>query len=1124
MASNSLFQLLFDFKADRSSLNKELKTARDDIKWFNKRLGDAKTITLKANVGKAKAELDSLRKDLIAAKKSWNFDLQIQVNSNIAQKSQEITQRGRELRNYLRTGNTGISVFGKNIDSINQKIGSIWAWIWGKLADIAVSLGLWSIIKDTVVQVVSLADSLEKTQIAFTTMLGSEEKAIKLLWDLTAFAKKTPFEITGIRDTAKQLLAMGIEQQKLIPTLKALGDVSAWLSVPLERLALAYGQVMAKGKLQWWELKQFTEAWVPLIKEMSKQLWVSEVEFYKLVEAWDISASQVEASFQRMSAEGGQFANLMEQQSATLSGVRSNFKDLLTQIWEEYGGRLLPALKDWVAILAWFFDQNPDTNLGRAMDDISDATRLSKQVLNEFKGEVSSLTKEFRNGEISAEDYMQRMDELRRAIELQDQELKNLQDSQERVNMLNDIGAQLTQGFTEAEKKASEVKDEYSKKIDENNELLKNGSITTEENRRRNAELYQQIRLTEQWLSSYSWEIDSTRVIMDALAWSEMTAAQTKAYLDSLKISNGGDISRLNAEQTAAYRLGEEYVIAYKKKLLMANVQKATQLASIANSPVWWLFDSAVKWLGFTSTTQKLQKDIDANNKIIQQLDQYKSKAGDVAKTLNSIWWSGTGPVWGGSLPWATWSKWWWSKVDKSFEIRQKALEDNALKEIQAVKATTDAEEAKAKKIIEINKKLTADKKKLDDEKNKSSKNAIDVEVDGAQDVIKSEEEKQKALEKVIKDGKDIAVDAYDKIGDAIEKSQSKLDDYADKISDINDKFKELRDDTTKALDDVNRSLLWLDKDKATELADRYAEVVKSIDEINAKSDKTNEDQTEINRLMQERDLLMQNTTELQRDQAVEVSNMTDTQKILKQYEEDKLGLLEKQKVLTDLQSWGIKDLKVWEDYTATYVDALGKVQKITDEKTIQFAQDQLNKELSLAKDLEDLETKKLAEEQVLTDLTGRRIDLENQFNKVFNEKITEQKNSIKTLFNEVALGANDARISVLWLIEQLKIAASLQGSSSWWPWFASGWYTANIAPNKVAWVVHWGEWVAPKWMVSKYGNVISQLENARTKWFANGWYTSSTDQSRNININWPQYFNSEFDFDIAMQKLKWRA
>lgn len=70
--------------------------------------------------------------------------------------------------------------------------------------------------------VLVLGGNLEQSEIAFTTMLGSEEKALTMLKELTDFAKKTPFELVGIRDSAKQLLAMGITQEKMIPTLKAL--------------------------------------------------------------------------------------------------------------------------------------------------------------------------------------------------------------------------------------------------------------------------------------------------------------------------------------------------------------------------------------------------------------------------------------------------------------------------------------------------------------------------------------------------------------------------------------------------------------------------------------------------------------------------------------------------------------------------------------------------------------------------------------------------------------------------------------------------------------------------------------------------------------------------------------
>ncbi len=91
-------------------------------------------------------------------------------------------------------------------------------------------------------------------------MLHSGEAANVLLKDLSSFAKETPFEINGIRGTAKQLLAFGFQADDIIPTLKKLGDVSAGLSVPIEQVAYAYGQVRVANQLYGTELRQFVNA------------------------------------------------------------------------------------------------------------------------------------------------------------------------------------------------------------------------------------------------------------------------------------------------------------------------------------------------------------------------------------------------------------------------------------------------------------------------------------------------------------------------------------------------------------------------------------------------------------------------------------------------------------------------------------------------------------------------------------------------------------------------------------------------------------------------------------------------------------------------------------------------
>ncbi len=198
------------------------------------------------------------------------------------------------------------------------------------------------------------AGNYEQSLIAFTTMLGSQERATTMLNDLAQMAKKTPFELRGIEENAKQLLAMGIEADKLVPTLKAVGDVSAGLSVDMGRLAYNYGQVKAQGQLTGVELRDFARAGVPLIAELAKNLNVTESEIKEMVSAGKIGFADVEMAFQTMTSEGGKFNNLMEEQSSSLQGQVSNLKDEFNLLMREIGMVLLPVAKD---VVVWVKDE-----------------------------------------------------------------------------------------------------------------------------------------------------------------------------------------------------------------------------------------------------------------------------------------------------------------------------------------------------------------------------------------------------------------------------------------------------------------------------------------------------------------------------------------------------------------------------------------------------------------------------------------------------------------------------------------------------------------------------------------------------------------------------------------------
>ena len=185
----------------------------------------------------------------------------------------------------------------------------------------------------------------EQTRIAFETMLGSAEAMEEKLRELEDFAVRTPFTLKGIKASSKQLLAMNIEADKLLPTLKFLGDVSAGLSVPLSRLALNFGQVRNQNKLTGRELRDFAIAGVPLLDELAKNLGKTTSEIQKLISQGAISFPDVEAAFESMTSGSGRFADLMDKQSKSFFGILSNIQDVMQLLARDLGNELLPEAK-----------------------------------------------------------------------------------------------------------------------------------------------------------------------------------------------------------------------------------------------------------------------------------------------------------------------------------------------------------------------------------------------------------------------------------------------------------------------------------------------------------------------------------------------------------------------------------------------------------------------------------------------------------------------------------------------------------------------------------------------------------------------------------------------------------
>lgn len=188
------------------------------------------------------------------------------------------------------------------------------------------AVGLGGVIGTTVFALRAAADA-EQTEIAFTTMLGSAEKAKKLIEDITKFAYETPFQLPGLKQSAKQLIAFGTESEQVLPVLKALGDVAAGVSVNVDELVLVYGHAQASGRVMNKEINQLTSRGIPIVAELAKVLGVAQTEIRGMAKHGEIGFSALQQAFVNMSSEGGKFNNLMGKQSQTLGGLWSNLQD-----------------------------------------------------------------------------------------------------------------------------------------------------------------------------------------------------------------------------------------------------------------------------------------------------------------------------------------------------------------------------------------------------------------------------------------------------------------------------------------------------------------------------------------------------------------------------------------------------------------------------------------------------------------------------------------------------------------------------------------------------------------------------------------------------------------------------
>ena len=186
---------------------------------------------------------------------------------------------------------------------------------------------------------------LESQTRSIQTLTGSVQQAKQIIQELQQLGAATPFTGTELIESAKRLTAFGVSANEVVETTRRLGDVAGATGANLGELTLAYGQVIAKGRLQGEELLQFQERGVALQDELRKMYGLTGEEFSKALSKGQISAQAVEVALQRLTDTGGKYANGAINQSDTLNGRLSTLQDGVEALARRIGQVLTPALK-----------------------------------------------------------------------------------------------------------------------------------------------------------------------------------------------------------------------------------------------------------------------------------------------------------------------------------------------------------------------------------------------------------------------------------------------------------------------------------------------------------------------------------------------------------------------------------------------------------------------------------------------------------------------------------------------------------------------------------------------------------------------------------------------------------
>lgn len=316
-----------------ASTKQSIRELSAELKTLFDAMNKVKNMSVRGDA--SKAAMDTAKLELIEAKRAAALQLAAQRASRAAlneQKLADAMNRGSSAASAHTGAMRGVSNEYERHSSYLQRLTQRMA-IYFSVRQIGTFLS----------QIREVTAQFELQRVALGALLQDQAKANLLFSQIKSFALQSPIKLLDLTSYVKQVAAYRIEYDKLFDTTKRLADISVGLGVDMGRIVLAFGQVKAASYLRAAEIRQFTEAGIPLLELLAEHFTklngeaVNTNQVMDMVEKRMVKFRDVEKIFTDLTSSGGMFYNMQIKQSQTLYGMWAKLGDAASIMFDEIG-------------------------------------------------------------------------------------------------------------------------------------------------------------------------------------------------------------------------------------------------------------------------------------------------------------------------------------------------------------------------------------------------------------------------------------------------------------------------------------------------------------------------------------------------------------------------------------------------------------------------------------------------------------------------------------------------------------------------------------------------------------------------------------------------------------------